>query len=141
VCPPPFYRKGFPDSQAPQPPGAFGFRRPNCVYPCIAHHSTIAFRLLTDDLTYTMSGELQAALKTIILSHLGRLERYEPGHGRGTIKLTASELRNAFSQDPVYSIFGLDSGEYIAAALAGGTVTSIHRKLGDADDAHLLCPI
>jgi hypothetical protein len=32
----------------------------------------------------------------------------------------------------VYSIFGLDSPEYIVAALAGGTITSIHRKIGDA---------
>jgi len=37
-----------------------------------------------------------------------------------------------FANDPVYSIFGLDSPEYIAAALSGGTITSIHRKIGDA---------
>jgi len=46
--------------------------------------------------------------------------------------LAAAELKQAFADDPVYSIFGLDSPEYIAAALAGGTITSIHRKIGDA---------
>ena len=33
--------------------------------------------------------------------------------------------------DPLFRIFGLDSPEYVAATLGGGTVTSIHRKLGD----------
>ena len=33
------------------------------------------------------------------------------------------------------SIFGLDSLEYLAATLAGGTITSIHRKLGDIYEA------
>lgn len=31
--------------------------------------------------------------------------------------------------------FGLDSSEYLGATLAGGTVTSIHRKIGDIYDA------
>jgi len=43
-----------------------------------------------------------------------------------------AELKQAFADDPVYSIFGLDSPEYIAAAFAGGIITSIHRKIGDA---------
>lgn len=40
-------------------------------------------------------------------------------------------LLERLGQDPVYSIFGLDSPEYAVAALAGCTLTSIHRKLGD----------
>jgi len=76
--------------------------------------------------------ELQETLKSTVLRHLSRLERYEPAHGRGTSRLSLIELKQAFADDPVYSIFGLDSPEYIAAALAGGTITSIHRKIGDA---------
>ena len=79
-----------------------------------------------------MSTDLQDTLKSTILRHLSRLERYEPAHGRGTSKLSLAELKRAFVDDPVYSIFGLDSPEYIAAAFAGGTITSIHRKIGDA---------
>jgi len=78
------------------------------------------------------STKLEEILKSTILAHLSKLERYEPAHGRGPKSLSAFELRKAFSDDPVYSIFGLDSPEYIAAALAGGTITSIHRKIGDA---------
>ena len=36
-----------------------------------------------------------------------------------------------YSDDPLYSVFGLDTPEYIGATLSGGGVTSIHRKLGD----------
>ena len=79
-----------------------------------------------------MSIKLQEALKLTILRHLSRLESYKPAHGRGASRLSAAELKQAFADDPVYSIFGLDSPEYIAAALAGGTITSIHRKIGDA---------
>ena len=46
--------------------------------------------------------------------------------------MSVAELSQAFAADPVYSIFGLDSLEYITAALAGGTITSIYRKIGDA---------
>lgn len=76
--------------------------------------------------------ELEQDLKAIILGHLSRLEQYKPAHGRGSNRLTAAELRQALASDPVYSIFGLDSPEYITATLAGGTITSIHRKIGDA---------
>ncbi len=76
--------------------------------------------------------DLQEHLRAIILKHLSRLEQYKPAHGRGATKLEAADLREAFAKDPVYSIFGLDSPEYIAATLAGGTITSIHRKIGDA---------
>ncbi len=62
-----------------------------------------------------MVAELQQNLKAIILKHLSRLEQYRPAHGRGVAKLTAAELRETFAKDPVYSIFGLDSPEYIAA--------------------------
>jgi hypothetical protein len=79
-----------------------------------------------------MTTTLQETLKATIMRHLSRLEKYEPAHGRGPSKLTAAELKQAFADDPVYSIFGLDSPEYLAAALAGGTITSIHRKIGDA---------
>jgi len=79
-----------------------------------------------------MTEELQQDLKAIILGHLSRLEQYKPAHGRGPNRLTAVDLRRALASDPVYSIFGLDSAEYFAATLAGGTITSIHRKIGDA---------
>nr|HID12572.1 hypothetical protein [Anaerolineae bacterium] len=79
-----------------------------------------------------MTEELQQNLKVIILKHLSRLEQYRPAHGRGATRLAAAELKETFAKDPVYSIFGLDSPEYIAATLAGGTITSIHRKIGDA---------
>jgi hypothetical protein len=79
-----------------------------------------------------MTTELEETLRSTILRHLSRLAKYEPAHGRGPNKLTTAELKQTFADDPVYSIFGLDSPEYIAAALAGGTITSIHRKIGDA---------
>ncbi len=80
----------------------------------------------------TNTVELAGKLKSVILRHLSRLEQYQPAHGRGANKLSAADLRKASAADPVYSIFGLDSLEYTSAALAGGTITSIHRKLGDA---------
>lgn len=76
--------------------------------------------------------ELEARLYAAIHKHLLKLREYKPAHGRQQIRLDAAELRGAFSTDPVYSIFGLDSPQYISAALAGGTITSIHRKIGDA---------
>jgi len=80
-----------------------------------------------------MAEELQQSLKAIILDHLSRLKEYRPAHGRGASRrLDATELRQALASDPVYSIFGLDSPEYIAATLGGGTITNIHRKIGDA---------
>ncbi|MGQ9554450.1 MAG: hypothetical protein ACUVWR_10085 [Anaerolineae bacterium] len=79
-----------------------------------------------------MSEKLSETLKLIIMYHLSKLEEYVPAHGRGQSSLSVTEVRQAFAADPVYSIFGLDSPEYIAAALAGGTITSIHRKIGDA---------
>jgi len=79
-----------------------------------------------------MPKGLEKTLRSTILRHLSKLRSYEPAHGRGANKLDAAKLRRTFSEDPVYSVFGLDSPQYIAAALAGGTITSIHRKIGDA---------
>lgn len=64
------------------------------------------------------------------MEHLAKLADYLPG----PIKKaggTRDCLLQRYHDDPVYSIFGLDSIEYLGATLAGGTVTSIHRKLGD----------
>jgi hypothetical protein len=58
-----------------------------------------------------MSTELQATLKSTILGHLSQLERYEPAHGRGASKLSVPELKQAFTDDPVYSIFGLEMSQ------------------------------
>jgi len=67
------------------------------------------------------------------MEHLAKLAKYVPGpvKKRGT----RENLLAAYQQDPVFSIFGLDSQEYLAATLAGGTATSIHRKIGDIYEA------
>jgi len=78
--------------------------------------------------------ELETALYEVVLENLGKLRSYVPG----PVKKAGGEkkdLLRAYSADPMFSIFGLDSPEYIAAALSGGTVTSIHRKLGDIYEA------
>jgi hypothetical protein len=77
--------------------------------------------------------ELEKALHALVMEHLAKLAQYVPGpvKKRGTRQL----LLVAYRQDPVFSIFGLDSDEYLAATLAGGTVTSIHRKIGDIYEA------
>ena len=64
------------------------------------------------------------------MSHPARLQAYVPGPvkragGR------SSTLVERYQADPLFSMFGLDTPEYVAATLGGGTVTSIHRKLGD----------
>ncbi len=63
------------------------------------------------------------------MEHLAKIASYVPG----PVKKRGSrdELLAAYRRDPVFSMFGLDSPEYLMATLAGGTVTSIHRKLGD----------
>jgi len=80
-----------------------------------------------------MRNELEQALHALTMEHLAKLAAYVPG----PVKKRGSrdKLLTAYQQDPVFSIFGLDSLEYLAATLAGGTVTSIHRKLGDIYEA------
>lgn len=82
----------------------------------------------TDDVA-DLRGDLDKSLHALILEHLAKLASYVPGpvKKRGD----RDKLLVAYVQDPVYNIFGLDSIEYLAATLSGGTVTSIHRKLGD----------
>lgn len=75
-------------------------------------------------------SDMDSALYKLIMAHLAKLDTYVPGSykrgGEGKRELIAK-----YAADPLFSIWGLDSSEYIAAALAGGTITSIHRKLGD----------
>ncbi len=76
--------------------------------------------------------DIGAQLHAIIIKHLEKIEGYEPAHGRSRQdRLAKDRLQAVFASDPLYSIFGLDSPEYIAATLGGGTITSIHRKIGD----------
>ncbi len=76
---------------------------------------------------------IEEALYALTLEHLAKLAEYTPGpvKKRGT----REQLLVAYQEDPVFSIFGLDSDEYLGATLAGGTVTSIHRKIGDIYEA------
>ncbi len=64
------------------------------------------------------------------MSHLERLESYQPGPVKAAGG-SVPALLTRYRADPLFSMFGLDTPEYIAATLGGGTVTSIHRKLGD----------
>lgn len=73
--------------------------------------------------------ELEQALHALTMEHLAKLAEYVPGPVKK--KGTRNKLLASYQQDPVFSIFGLDSDEYLGATLAGGTVTSIHRKIGD----------
>src|SRR5437868_4719977 len=81
----------------------------------------------------THRSELEQALHALIMEHLAKLAEYVPGpvKKRGT----RDKLLSAYRKDPVFSIFGLDSDEYLGATLAGGTATSIHRKIGDIYEA------
>jgi len=81
----------------------------------------------------TSRAPLDQSLYTLTMEHLARIAEYVPGpvKKRGTPEL----LLSAYQQDPVFSIFGLDSTEYLSATLSGGTVTSIHRKIGDIYEA------
>lgn len=78
-------------------------------------------------------ADLEKSLRALTMEHLAKLAAYVPGpvKKQGTRK----KLLAAYRQDPVFSIFGLDSLEYLAATLAGGTATSIHRKIGDIYEA------
>lgn len=78
-------------------------------------------------------SELEQALHALTMEHLAKLAQYIPGPVKK--KGTREKLLVAYREDPVFSIFGLDSDEYLGATLAGGTVTSIHRKIGDIYEA------
>lgn len=73
--------------------------------------------------------ELERILVAAVMEHLAKLAEYVPGPVRKSG--SSRELLATYRQDPVFGIFGLDSSEYLGATLAGGTVTSIHRRLGD----------
>lgn len=78
-------------------------------------------------------NDLEQALFALTMEHLAKLAEYVPGQVKK--KGTRDSLLAHYREDPVFTIFGLDSTEYLAATLAGGTVTSIHRKLGDIYEA------
>lgn len=70
----------------------------------------------------------------LVMEHLGKLAGYVPG----PIKNAGGEkakLLERYHNDPLFSMFGLDTPEYLGATLAGGSVTSLHRKLGDIYEA------
>jgi len=82
----------------------------------------------------SIKSQLDQRLYDIALAHLTRIGEYVPG----SIKRaggTKADLLKKYSEDPLFSIFGLDSPEYVGAAVAGGTITSIHRKIGDIYEA------
>jgi hypothetical protein len=77
-----------------------------------------------------IQSPLDEKLYPITMEHLSKLAVYSPGPVKkagGTKELLITRYQN----DPLYNIFGLDSPEYVGATLAGGSITSIHRKLGD----------
>jgi len=78
----------------------------------------------------TIQSPLDQRLFDLTTAHLAKLVDYVPGPVK---KAGAGKdaLINTYHKDPLYSIWGLDSPEYVSAALSGGTITSIHRKLGD----------
>jgi hypothetical protein len=78
----------------------------------------------------SINSPLDRSLYDIAMEHLAKLADYLPGPVKKAGGKREQLLRR-YHDDPVYSIFGLDSNEYIGATLSGGTVTSIHRKLGD----------
>jgi hypothetical protein len=80
-----------------------------------------------------LQGGIEEALYALTMEHLAKLAEYVPGpvKKRGT----RDKLLAAYQQDPVFGIFGLDSQEYLWATLSGGTITSIHRKIGDIYEA------
>lgn len=76
-----------------------------------------------------IKNPLDERLHAIVLEHLAKLGEYVPGPVKNAGG--KQKLIERLANDPLYSMFGMDSPEYAAAALAGGTITSIHRKLGD----------
>lgn len=78
----------------------------------------------------SIKNDLEQILFDKVQEHLAKIRDYIPGPVKKANKLEET-LAQRYSRDPLYSIFGLDSHEYITATLSGGSVTSIHRKLGD----------
>lgn len=78
----------------------------------------------------SIQSPLDQTLFDLTAAHLAKLEQYLPGPVK-KVGGGKDALLNRYHNDPVYSMWGLDSPEYVAATLAGGTITSIHRKLGD----------
>jgi hypothetical protein len=78
----------------------------------------------------SIQSPLDQSLYDLTMAHLAKLAEYVPGPVK---KAGAGKdaLINKYHADPLYSIWGLDSPEYVLATLSGGTITSIHRKLGD----------
>ncbi len=83
-----------------------------------------------------LRSRIEEQLYAIVMEHLSKLEGYVPGQVRqaGGSK---EQLLRRYQDDPLFSMFGLDTPEYLGATLSGGTVTSIHRKLGDIYEASL----
>lgn len=73
---------------------------------------------------------LDKVLYELTMAHLAKLDAYVPGPVKQAGG-TKEKLLAKYAADPLFSIWGLDSVEYASATLGGGTVTSIHRKLGD----------
>src|SRR6266436_2634053 len=81
-----------------------------------------------------IKNTLDQSLYDIAISHPTKIGEYLPGPFKkagGTKAL----LMARYSEDPLFSIFGLDSTDYVGAAASGGTITSIHRKIGDIYEA------
>ena len=78
--------------------------------------------------------DLDQQLFEIAMFHLSKLDAYTPGPVKKAGG-TKEHLIRRYRSDPLFSIFGLDSPEYVAATLGGGTVASIHRKIGDLCEA------
>ena len=75
-----------------------------------------------------LKSPLDEALYKETLVHLAKLEEYVPGPVRKAGGAKAALIAR-YHTDPLFSIWGLDSPEYAAATLGGGTVTSIHRAM------------
>jgi hypothetical protein len=77
-----------------------------------------------------LQSPLDEKLYAITMEHLSKLAVYSPGPVKKAGG-TKEQLITRYQNDPLFNIFGLDSPEYVGATLAGGSITSIHRKLGD----------
>jgi hypothetical protein len=78
----------------------------------------------------SIQSPLDQSLYDLTMAHLSKLAEYVPGPVKKAGAGKHALIRN-YHADPLFSIWGLDSPEYVSATLSGGTITSIHRKLGD----------